>query len=1112
MKCGVFYSNLNGFKGKDLSLQAIIEKLQPEIVVLCETKLGNISVLKESLPKYDIMYRCIKLGKAGVAIGARKNSFGSFVDVSGTENMNIIVGKISWGKETLRVIAAYAPQETDLKEERESFYEDLSVEIMRCRMVGESFMVIGDLNAKLEKLEVEEVAVGDNDNEISTSETPNGKLLLSLLAEHDLKVVNFSDKCSGKWTHVIRTSGKASCLDYVLTTGDFYENSIDSMLIDETCLLCPYSLKKVKGSEHRQFSDHNSITIELTLPRSGSDKPQKIGPKKWRITEEGLTQFHEITNGQDQYEVSDDSYSYLVTYIENCMNECFKSVRTSKGRSNRNEKISHKFRDAVKGLMKIYKQGKTQRRVVLGYLSKLQSLSEKDVAKRQSDLLNERLKKLTIDDKLSLDEFWKLRKSRSNQGTCLSSVINDKGVEISSVSGILNEYRNEFIQRLQPPEIDDELKRYEELTLILSKLCVEEAGEVKSANFEREELDKAIGGLKRKKATPDSFPPEVYIDSGQEMREILLQVFNRIKVDQKSPDEWDCVKITPMYKNKGSVKKLVNQRGIFLSVVVSKIFEKMIKSRISEPASKVCLWQAGSRCERSTQDQTFLVRSAVNHAKYLNKPLYLTLYDFRQCFDKVWLEEALISLWKLGVNDDMLKLISLLNEKSVAVVKTSLGETEKFVLGPNAKQGTVLGPILSSASIGECCEEMLDGGASIGSAIIRALAFVDDLLGMNHLSLDVHNSHQAVISFSKKKRQPLNEDKCVILPINVTDSMSVPVLTVNGRQMDIVKKAKYLGDIFNTRGTNSDLIDDRVANGLKCIISTMSMAREITLGVHLMKTLISLYKIVFLKVVTFNSGAWNDITGQQMNQLRTVQLKYLKRILHTPSSTTNCFIFLELGIVPIEYSIHINQLQFLHHILSLPEHDPVKISYNQQKLFTFEKNWFNEVAQVRKRYGITENDDEIAGHSKDKWKDIVTSKVNGIALECLNKENTTKSKTAHHPAPCVLNHQSYFDYLKPSESRLFFAIRSGTLDIKTFRKYNYEVDDVSCRLCQKEEESVEHIVNRCEAISRTSSSNIDIHSMEKEVVKMIVDRMKEFIKRSEEKEKTAVAVVQEMTE
>ena len=40
--------------------------------------------------------------------------------------------------------------------------------------------------------------------------------------------------------------------------------------------------------------------------------------------------------------------------------------------------------------------------------------------------------------------------------------------------------------------------------------------------------------------------------------------------------------------------------------------------------------------------------------------------------------------------------------------------------------------------------------------------------------------------------------------------MSVPVLTVNGKEMDIVKKAKYLGDIFNSKGTNSDLIEDRV--------------------------------------------------------------------------------------------------------------------------------------------------------------------------------------------------------------------------------------------------------------------------------------------------------------
>ena len=78
--------------------------------------------------------------------------------------------------------------------------------------------------------------------------------------------------------------------------------------------------------------------------------------------------------------------------------------------------------------------------------------------------------------------------------------------------------------------------------------------------------------------------------------------------------------------------------------------------------------------------RTFLLRSAVNHSVYLNKPLFLTLYDFRQCFDKVWLEDSLLSLWKLGIKDDMLTLISALNQSSVGTVKTAGGETESFTL------------------------------------------------------------------------------------------------------------------------------------------------------------------------------------------------------------------------------------------------------------------------------------------------------------------------------------------------------------------------------------------------------------------------------------------------
>ena len=58
--------------------------------------------------------------------------------------------------------------------------------------------------------------------------------------------------------------------------------------------------------------------------------------------------------------------------------------------------------------------------------------------------------------------------------------------------------------------------------------------------------------------------------------------------------------------------------------------------------------------------------------------------------------------------------------------------------------------------------------------------------------------------------------------------------------------------IFSTQGNKKNLIDDRVNLGLKCMISFMPLASEITL----IETLFLLRKIMFIQVVTFNSGAW----------------------------------------------------------------------------------------------------------------------------------------------------------------------------------------------------------------------------------------------------------------
>ena len=93
-------------------------------------------------------------------------------------------------------------------------------------MSSDDFIVKGDLNAKLD---VESSGQLYNDS-------PNGRLLLNVVYDQSLVVVNFSNKCSGTWTHVIRTTGRMSRLDYALTSTDFNKNIIN-MTIDETCLV-----------------------------------------------------------------------------------------------------------------------------------------------------------------------------------------------------------------------------------------------------------------------------------------------------------------------------------------------------------------------------------------------------------------------------------------------------------------------------------------------------------------------------------------------------------------------------------------------------------------------------------------------------------------------------------------------------------------------------------------------------------------------------------------------------------------------------------------------------------------------------------------------------------
>ena len=66
---------------------------------------------------------------------------------------------------------------------------------------------------------------------------------------------------------------------------------------------------------------------------------------------------------------------------------------------------------------------------------------------------------------------------------------------------------------------------------------------------------------------------------GKDIAESLRAMFNKILRKNKCPGEWQKVKIKSIYKNKGSKEDLYNQRGIFFTSNVQKVFERVILKR-----------------------------------------------------------------------------------------------------------------------------------------------------------------------------------------------------------------------------------------------------------------------------------------------------------------------------------------------------------------------------------------------------------------------------------------------------------------------------------------------------------------------------------------------------
>ena len=334
----------------------------------------------------------------------------------------------------------------------------------------------------------------------------------------------------------------------------------------------------------------------------------------------------------------------------------------------------------------------------------------------------------------------------------------------------------------------------------------------------------------------------------------------------------------------------------------------------------------------------------------------------------MWLQDCVLSLKALGVPEYILQLIHNLNQKATVIVKTPHGKTKPISVNDIVKQGGVLGSLMCSASTAEYCST--NKGVCVGTLVVSSLAFVDDMLDVSLTCRDTVNAHENSIAFSFKKKMNHKPKKCKSLIANQKKRDPIPTLMIQDEALENALMVEYLGDIFNVKGDNSDMIQDRVRRGIAAMVSIEAIMTDLNLGTHTVSVYMLLYQALFLSTMLFNSQAWSNLTKKDIENLQTCQLKMLKRITGGARCTSNAFTFLELGVLPILYEIHKRQLSFLHHILNLAEDDPVKKMYNNMKQLPGEKNWYNCVVRLLETYNIAMSEEEIKTKPKVTFKQI----------------------------------------------------------------------------------------------------------------------------------------------
>ena len=238
----------------------------------------------------------------------------------------------------------------------------------------------------------------------------------------------------------------------------------------------------------------------------------------------------------------------------------------------------------------------------------------------------------------------------------------------------------------------------------------------------------------------------------------------------------------------------------------------------------------GGRKGRRSIDNVFILNGIICDvlSSKRNKSIVIQSIDYKQMFDGIILEDALMDLFDLGIEDDTLNILHAANKNIKFSVKSSNGVTEESEISSSVLQGDVWSPSMAAVDVERMGKDVEDQGLGYmyrGELLIGVMGLLDDTLSVSEVGHQSYEMNQLMNTKSAMKRLQFGVDKCKVLFVGsnqkslqiaeqyFVDHWSVTHENVNGEavlketyegkvQMTQVSDLKYLGHVISSSKGN----------------------------------------------------------------------------------------------------------------------------------------------------------------------------------------------------------------------------------------------------------------------------------------------------------------------